>query len=109
MLTGQGDLDEADLKAASNRSTLVRVLRNLISVADLERDDLGILRYLDAILALQPESAVDRWIRAVRLYRVEEFRRAAVDLDWLIEKQPEGVNLEPIRDMRKIIRKQIGS
>ena len=52
---------------------------------------------------------MDRWIRAVRLYRVEEFRRAAVDLDWLIEKQPEGVNLEPIRDMRKIIRKQIGS
>ena len=107
-LTGKPMIRDEDLLPARNASVLARVLRNLIAVAERQGDEPAVMRYLDAILAVQPDSAVDRWIRAVRLFRAEKYRRAAVDLDWLIEQVPAGVDLQPVHDMRKVIRDQLG-
>ena len=108
-LTGKPMIRDEDLLPARNASVLARVLRNLIAVAERQGDEPAVMRYLDAILAVQPDSAVDRWIRAVRLFRAEKYRRAAVDLDWLIEQVPAGVDLQPVHDMRKVMRAQLGA
>jgi serine protease Do len=107
-LSGKPMVRDSDLVPAKNAAVLARILRNLIAVAESQADEPAVMRYLNAIIAIQPDSAVDRWVRAVRLYRAQKYRRAAIDLDWLLEKVPAGVDLQPIHDMRKVIRERLG-
>ena len=51
------------------RAMLVRMLRNLQSLAGRDRDLPALLRYLDAVLTITPDSADDRMYRAVYRYQ----------------------------------------
>ena len=48
-------LTEDDFEPASKRSIITRILRNLISVSERERDSASRLRYLDATIAIEPQ------------------------------------------------------
>ena len=45
------------------------------------------------VLALQPDSAIDRWSRAVLLIQNRQFGAAKKDLEWLLQAKPNGVDL----------------
>ena len=95
-------LTDADLAPASPKSIIVRMLRNLMRAAQgVDRED-G-LHYLDAILAIDPDSAVDRGLRAVMRARAGWRRAAFVDIDWLLERRPPGVDLDRVREMREAL------
>jgi regulator of sirC expression with transglutaminase-like and TPR domain len=94
-------LREGDLAAVGKRAIVVRMLFNLLGVARREQDAAGMLRYTDAILTVQPDAAEARAMRVSLRAQQGDREGALKDLDWLLEKEPEGVDLEKLRAYRK--------
>ena len=101
-ITGREMKDE-DLAPVSKRAILVRMLHNLLRVAGGENDIPGSLRYLDAIVTLVPDSIDERGMRAGLRYKSGDNAGALKDVDWLLEKMPEGLDLEQVREFRKLL------
>lgn len=100
--TGQ-PLDDAMLAPVNKRDVLLRMLRNLYSIAARAQDVPGLLGYLDAILTLAPDSPDDRMYRAYFRDRSGQGAAALEDLDWLIAHEPPGIDLDRVRDLREAI------
>jgi serine protease Do len=96
-------LREDDLKAVDKRTIIVRMLHNLLNVAEREKDQEGMLRYLNAILAVSPDAAPQRGMRALLRHRTGDRDGALQDVDWLLEHQPEGIDVEALREFRRLI------
>lgn len=101
-VTGQ-PLSEEDLKPVSKRSWLMRVVRSLQSMMRRSRDMPGMLRYLDAVLTISPDSAEDRMYRALFRYQTGQGHRALVDIDWLLAHEPPGIDLPHVSQLRDAI------
>ena len=100
-------LREADLKPASKRLILARILRNLLG--SLTREEVGEnspLRYLNLVIALDPETVSERWNRALLLLQTGDAKLAREDLLWILEKQPAGVNLERVEELLRELNRQ---
>lgn len=97
-------LRDEDLKATEPRQILLRMLQNLLGVAQGKLDREALLRYLEAMLALDPTLARERGMRA--MVRFETGRRGAAleDLDWFFEHKPEGIDLDQIRSLHDYMR-----
>ena len=100
--TGQ-PLDDEQLKPVEKRAWLVRMLRNLQSLAGRGRDMPAMLRYLDAVLTITPDSAEDRMYRAFYRYQSGHGRLALDDIDWLLSHEPAGIDLERVGQLRDAI------
>jgi len=87
-------------RTTSAQQILQRMLQNLLGVAQSKPDRDAMLRYVEAALAIDDTLVRERGLRAI--VRFETGRRAAAiaDLDWFLEKQPEGIDLDKIRAMR---------
>lgn len=91
-------IDEEHFAPAKKRDIIARMLNNLLGIAQRE-GSADALRYLDAILALKPDSIPDRLQRARTLMQRDDKAAAKEDLRWLLEKQPEGVDLERLGEL----------
>jgi regulator of sirC expression with transglutaminase-like and TPR domain/S1-C subfamily serine protease len=96
-------LRDEDLAAVDKRAIIVRMLHNLLNVAEREKDLEGMLRYLSAILAVAPDAAQQRGMRAVLRHKTGDRDGALKDVDWLLEHQPEGIDTEALREFRLLI------
>src|SRR5437879_5597774 len=56
---------EKDFEPVTKKAIAVRMLHNLLNVAKSERDGDAMLRYLDGIVALEPDGHDERWGRAI--------------------------------------------
>jgi regulator of sirC expression with transglutaminase-like and TPR domain len=94
------------LKPTEPSEILTRMLRNLLGVAEREADREAMHRYLEVLVALDPETFQYRGLRAV--VRSETGRRAAAiaDLDWILDEAPAGLDLEQIRQMREVFERR---
>jgi regulator of sirC expression with transglutaminase-like and TPR domain len=101
-ITGRQLRDE-DLAAVDKRSILVRMLHNLLNVAEREKDHEGMLRYLNAIIAVAPDAGQQRGMRAILRHKAGDRDGALQDVDWLLEHQPEGIDVEALREFRLLI------
>ncbi len=89
-LTESGRFEEAALRPASKRAIILRMLRNLLgSALDDEAAVRESLPYLNLLLAIDPESAVERLTRARMHQRLGDKAAAAADVRWLTEHFPE--------------------
>lgn len=100
--TGQ-PAEEADFAAVSKKAILSRMLHNLLGIAERERDRDGMLRYLDALLALDPDAHTERWARAVFRYQAGRRIGALADCDRILEQAPAGADLERVRALRRAL------
>ena len=82
---------------------ITRILRNLIGMAENEKDSLSMLRYLDVMLVLEENAVFDRGRRAVLRFEQGRFQEALEDLDWILEREPEDVDLPRVRELRRLI------
>jgi regulator of sirC expression with transglutaminase-like and TPR domain len=101
-ITGQ-PLREEHLAPAGKQAILVRMLSNLLRVARGEKDAKGMLRYLDVLLALQRDAAEERLLRAAVRFELGQRQAALEDLDWLLEHDPPGIDLERVRGLRRLL------
>ena len=90
-LSDSGGFEDEVLRPASKRSIILRMLRNLLNSS---LDDVAALRealpYLNLFLAVEPESAVERFTRAQMLQRLGDKVAAKQDVQWLLEHFPEN-------------------
>jgi regulator of sirC expression with transglutaminase-like and TPR domain len=101
-ITGRPLKDE-DLAPVGKKAILVRMLHNLLRVARDEGDLPGMLRYLDAALTVNPETGEERGLRAGLRYQAGDKEGALKDVDWLLEHQPEGIDLDRLRQLRRLL------
>jgi len=95
--TGEGFRD-ADYRRATKHEIIVRMLRNLLGITQRGDPASEALRYLDAIVALSPESVPDRLGRAQLRLQTGDTAGAKADFKWLLDRKPSGVDLERIAE-----------
>lgn len=94
------------LRAATRREIVTRMLRNLLGLAQRKPDRAAMLRYLETLLAVDPRLAQERGLRAIVRYETGRRDAAVADLDWFLEHEPDGIDLERIRAMRELFLQQ---
>lgn len=73
------------------------MLGNLRGIATREGSREDVLRYLEATLAIEPDSVSDRVMRMVTAARLGRRDAALDDARWLLDRQPPGIDLEQVR------------
>jgi regulator of sirC expression with transglutaminase-like and TPR domain len=96
--TGEPARDE-QLQPATKRDIVVRMLHNLLGIAQHTESSTEALGYLDVSLALEPDAALDRLDRAMVRVQTGDTGGAKQDLKWLLDHQPRGVDLDRIADL----------
>lgn len=94
---------EEDLRPVSKKAILIRMLHNLLGLARSEGDIKGVLRYLDTTLAIAPDAANERLLRAAGRLQTGNRAGAREDVDWLLEHEPEGLNRERVLEHRRVL------
>ena len=97
------ELADEHLAVVGTRAILARMLNNLLSLAGREDEPADMLRYLDAMLVVAPDSARDRVMRMVTSYRLGRRDVALSDARWLLEHAPEGIDLDQVRRMAEML------
>lgn len=93
------ELTDDDLAVAAPRAILARMVNNLLGIAVREGGQADMLRYLDAILVINPDSARDRTMRMVTAARLGRREAAVADARWLLERMPPEIDLEQVRGL----------
>jgi serine protease Do len=93
------ELDDSHLAVAAPKAILVRMLNNLLAIAGREDEPEAMLRYLDAMLVIAPDSAYDRVLRMVTAARAGRTETARDDARWLLDHEPDGIDLDRVRAM----------
>jgi serine protease Do len=87
------------LRTATRRELIGRMLRNLLAVAERDEAPEDSLRYLDLVVALNPEPALDRLTRGMLRLRLGDTPGAREDLKWLLDEAPPGLDLERVAEL----------
>jgi regulator of sirC expression with transglutaminase-like and TPR domain len=93
-------LTETFLEASPPKAILLRMLSNLRGVAEEDRDLDSILRYLDTALVIDPDSLEIRARRIDIRIRSGRLSSALVDIDWMLDKRPEGMDVNQVMQLR---------
>jgi regulator of sirC expression with transglutaminase-like and TPR domain len=99
-------LTDAHLRSVTKQEILSRMLTNLSNLAESSNDKPARLRYLQVRIALEPEVFQLRGMRAVLHAELGRVASALADLDWILEAEPPGLDLEQVRQMRAFIERQ---
>ena len=75
------------------------MLRNLLGIAQRGGHSRDAVRYLDVIVALNADSATDRLNRASVQMQRGNHAAAKEDLRWLLDHEPDGIDLERLREL----------
>ncbi len=103
-VTGRAPTD-ADFAPAAKKTILVRMLHNLINVAESEKDVPTMLRYIDGIVALKADAHEERWARAVFRFQTGQRVGSLEDCEYLLQHAPAEVDLDRVRELRRILQK----
>ena len=90
-------LNDSHLEASTSREILSRMLNNLLSIAIQEKDAQSMLRYLDAMLALRPDSARSHFLRMLTARQLNQSDIAKRDARWLVIQQPSGIDMAMVK------------
>lgn len=82
------------------RQIILRMLRNLLNVANADGNPEAALRYIDTLLALDPESPTDRLFKAVLCLNTNRIEEGLQETDWVLERQPEEIAIDQVYRLR---------
>ncbi|MEZ6050945.1 MAG: tetratricopeptide repeat protein, partial [Planctomycetaceae bacterium] len=99
--------DDDFLSAYSGRQIIVRMLRNLLGIANSKEDPEAALRYVNALLAIEPDSASDRLFRAVLCYNTSRAEQGLADVNWVLERKPDGIDLRRVEQLRGLLDRMV--
>lgn len=96
-----------DLLAATKKGILVRMLHNLINVAESEKDRDGMLRYLDAMLAIDAKLYNERFARAVLRLQLGLYEDASRDCDFLIDNAGDNeIDFDRVHELKRVLQQK---
>ena len=94
--------DERFLQTISHEAIIERMLRNLFNSATETHDTERLLRYVEAVLAINPESGSDHFRYCYLCYQTERWQQAKTELEWL-NTHDTNVNRSLIEDLGRAI------
>ena len=78
------------------------MLRNLVDIEiNRKQTPEQAENYLELLLAIQPDSAYERFQRAILRVQAAELEGAREDLDWLLENRPPGLDYSRLEQFRE--------
>jgi regulator of sirC expression with transglutaminase-like and TPR domain len=86
---------------------LERMTTNLLALAERDRNDADVLRYLELLVMLAPESPEYRAKRLELRARTGRLTMAIDDADWFLENQSEAIDVERVRELRQSLEQQL--
>ena len=92
-----------DLEPQTTTEILTRVLNNLMGIATSDREPESMLRYVEAMVALNPDVAEYRMMRAQLRGMTGRKSRAIADLDWLLQAEDPSYSRERLTQMRELM------
>jgi regulator of sirC expression with transglutaminase-like and TPR domain len=93
-------LREEHLTPATSQQIILRMLRNLSSLGIDARDPAAALPYVRLQVAADPDDPQSRLSRAILSFQIGRAEDARADIDWLIERKPEGMDLDRLLEWR---------
>lgn len=89
------EIDPGQIEPATPRAMVLRLLLNLASFSKKPADALP---YLDLMVDLDPDSSQDRLQRAMTRAKAGDVAGAKEDLEVLIERKPEDLNMDRLQE-----------
>jgi regulator of sirC expression with transglutaminase-like and TPR domain len=100
--------DEPRFREAAGTSRIIeRMLMNLLGIAEGRRDDDQVHSLLETLASIFPENVEYRAKRLEMRARTGRVQMAIDDADWFIKTQPDGVDVERVRQLRQTLEEQL--
>lgn len=96
-------LQESELEPVTKRKIVARIVQNLLGLARDSEDAPAMLRYIETMVELDPTVAQQRWLRAVFRFELGMLDDALVDINWLLQTAPAGIDFGRVRELQRII------
>jgi len=93
-------ITETDFAPVDDRQMLVRLLVNLVNIAQRENDWEGLLRYYQALVVIEPDSSQFQGMLALLLHQTGRTAAALEQLDWLDANMSAKIGEDRLRQMR---------
>jgi regulator of sirC expression with transglutaminase-like and TPR domain/S1-C subfamily serine protease len=95
-------LADEHLRTVGKRAILLRMLHNLLALAQRDKDGPAMLRYLDAMIPCATTDGANlRAMRAILRWQAGRPAQAREDVDWLLEHRPEHIDLEQVEALKR--------
>lgn len=91
-----GEWAAPSFEAQQPRQIILRMLQNLIRAAGSKQEHEACLRYVEAILAINPESPEHRLLKAMLCLNTGRIAEGITETDWVLERQPEEIVIEEV-------------
>lgn len=99
-------LVDSDFLPIKNKQILIRILTNLSGIAKKEKDNIGLIRYLDAIISIDEYSHEERGNRIILLAQNNQIQKAIADIDYLLQKGPKELDSEKLNEFKQLLLKK---
>ena len=100
--------DDSFLAPVSSKEILERILRNLLNVVNTVEQPEQTLRYIDTILAINPNSMTDRLYRAVLCLNTGRIDEGIAEVDRVLESESQELVLERVHQLRDALLERKG-
>lgn len=94
-------------EARTTPEIIERMVNNLLSLAEAERADERVLGCLETLAAIVPANVEYRAKRLEMRARTGRLGMAIADAEWFISEQPDGVDVERVRQLRQTLQDQL--
>lgn len=84
-----------------------RMLSNLLNLAEANRQDDDVLRYLEVLTEIAPNDPEYRAKRLEMRARTGRLADAIADADWFITTEPAGTDRERVQELRSVLQSQL--
>lgn len=107
MVRARGFRPDADFFRGQNTTEIIhRMLLNLLNLAESERDNERVLRYLDTLIAIDENDLNSRVKRLEIRARTDRLTEAISDVDWFLKHQPSEVDTDRLHQLRAELQRQ---
>ena len=94
-------------EVSTSQQIIERMLRNLLNLAESDRDDRQVLKYLEVLLALSSDNSEFRAKRLELRARSGLIEAAIEDADWFLEHQPRGADIGRLEQLKAGLQQQL--
>ncbi len=99
-------LNEEELNPVTKKMIISRIIQNLLGLARESEDPTAMLRYIETLVELDPTAGQQRWLRAVFRFELGMLDEAQVDIDWLLQTAPPGIDFGRVKELNQFIERK---